>query len=180
MILKETTIGGAYIIEPDVFIDERGTFVKAFAEKAFLEKGVAVKFEENFYSISKKNTVRGMHFQKAPKNMAKVVYVTSGSILDVILDIRKDSPTYGHYFSIVLSGENHLAMYVPSGCAHGFLSTEDNSCTIYLQEKAHAPDHEYGINAFSFGMDWGAIDPIISDKDKNLTQFKDFESPFTN
>ncbi len=178
MKIEKTKIEGVYTIESDVFSDERGTFVKYFNKDIFEKNSLVINFEENFYSISNKNVIRGMHFQKSSKAMAKVVYVTQGAILDVVLDIRKNSPTYGQYFSIEISADNHTAVYIPQGCAHGFLSLEDGSCTIYLQEKVYAPEYEDGINPNSFGMNWEISNPIISQKDQNLTIFQDFNSPF--
>ncbi len=178
MKIEKTKIEGVYTIEPDIFTDERGSFVKPFNKEVFAENGLVTNFEENFYSISKKNVMRGMHFQKHPKAMAKVVYVTKGAILDIILDIRKNSSTYGQYFSIEISAANHVAVYIPQGCAHGFLSLEDDSCTMYLQEVAHSPENEYGIHMDSFGVDWGVTDFIISKKDQMFPLFQDFNSPF--
>lgn len=180
MKIEKTKIEGVYIIEPDIFIDERGTFVKPFNKNVFKKEGLVTNFEENFYSISRKNVIRGMHFQKPPKAMAKLVYVSSGAILDIVLDIRKNSPTYGQHINIEISDKNHLAVYIPAGCAHGFLSLEDDSCTVYLQETVRSVEDELGINIKSLGLDLGAINLIISERDKKLPYLKDFDSPFIN
>jgi dTDP-4-dehydrorhamnose 3,5-epimerase len=178
MKITETKIKGAYIIEPDVFEDVRGTFIKPFNKDIFIANGLVHNFEENFYSISKKDAIRGMHFQKAPCAMAKLIYASCGSILDVVLDLRKGSPTYGQHFSIEISGSNHLAVYLPIGCAHGFLSLEDNTCIVYLQEKVYSAENEGGVHVDSFGMDWGKVKVIISKKDSEFPPLKAFDSPF--
>ena len=119
-----------------------------------------------------------MHFHLPPKDHAKLVYVTSGSILDVVLDLRKKSPTYGKYVQVELSQENHRMMYIPSGCAHGFLSLENKTCTVYLQTGMYSQKHDTGLLHDSFGMDWDIVKPIISKRDKSFISFKDFITPF--
>src|SRR3989338_2101838 len=146
----ETKLKGVYIMGPDVFSDERGFFLKSFDKDTFIENSLVGNFEENFFSVSKKNVIRGMHFQTPPNDHAKLVYVTHGSILDVVLDIRKGSPTYGEYVSEELSAKNHKMIYIHRGCAHGFISLADNSCTVYLQETARRAESESGIKFDSF------------------------------
>jgi len=180
MRITETKIKGVYLIKPDIFNDERGIFVKPFNIDSFKKKGLATNFEENFYSISKKGVARGMHFQKPPNTMAKLVYVSEGSILDIVLDVRKNSPTYRQHITIEISKKNHLAVYIPAGCAHGFLSLEDNSCTVYLQETVHSVNNEQGVNIQSLGLDLDISNLIISERDKKLPSLKDFDSPFIN
>lgn len=119
-----------------------------------------------------------MHFQMPPHDHAKIVYVTNGSIIDVILDIRNGSPTFGKYFECELSATNGLIIYIPIGCAHGFLSLEDASCVIYSHSTTYMPDSDSGIHYDSFGFNWGINKPIISDRDHKLVAFEDFESPF--
>lgn len=176
----ETNLQGVYILEPEVFQDERGLLVKPFNKKVFKEKGLTSNFEENYYSISNKNVIRGMHFQTQEHAHAKLVYATQGTILDVVLDLRKDSPTYGKYFSIELSEKNRRAVYLPKGCAHGFLSLKDNSCVVYMQEKERSTENEDGIHFNSFGMDWKVANPIVSKRDQELQNLNEFDSPFIN
>jgi dTDP-4-dehydrorhamnose 3,5-epimerase len=178
MKIIETKINGVYILEPEAFKDERGYLVKPFSKNIFTENNLTSNFEENYYSVSNKNVIRGMHFQMNEYDHAKVVYVTRGSILDVVLDLRKNSPTYGEYFTVELSSNNHKVVYMPKGCAHGFLSLEDNSCTVYLQEKARNTEFEGGIHFDSFGMDWNITNPIVSKRDQELQKLDDFDSPF--
>ena len=179
MKIIETKLKGVYVIEPDVFTDTRGVFVKPFSKDIFSENKLTSNFEENFYSVSNKNVIRGMHFQTPPMDHAKLVYVTRGSILDVVLDIRKGSPTYGDFFSVNLSDSNHSMIYIPIGCAHGFISLEDNSCTMYLQETVRSAENEGGIKFDSFGMDWGTKNQVTSDRDLMFPTLEDFDSPFT-
>ena len=178
MNIIKTKLLGVYIIEPDVFRDERGAFAKVFHKDTFIKGGMAFGFEESYYSLSKKNVLRGMHFQTPPKDHAKLVYVTAGAITDVVLDIRKGSLTYGQYIARELSDENHIMMYIPTGCAHGFLSLRDDSCVVYMQTSMYAPKHDGGIRIDSFGMEWHVQDPIISQRDQSFPAFQKFKTPF--
>ncbi len=178
MIFNKTKIDGLYIIEPDVFSDERGSLIKPFHKETFIKNGLDFIFEESLYTLSKKGVLKGMHFQSPPKDQSKLVYVQSGAILDVILDIRKKSPTYGQYISVELSDKNHKMVYLPEGCAHGFLSLEDNSCVGYLQSKMLSKTDEGGVRLDSFGMDWGVKNPIISTRDQAFPALEDFKTPF--
>lgn len=178
MKILDTKIPGVYSIEAFNFHDERGSFIKTFHKTTFLEKGMDVVFDESFYSISKKDVIRGMHFQIPPEDHSKLIYVPHGAITDVVLDIRKGSPTYGEYCSFELSADNHMMVYIPKGCAHGFISRQDGSCTVYLQSTMRSAECETGIKADSFGMEWGASQPIISTRDQAFMTLKDFNSPF--
>ena len=128
-------------------------------------------FKESYYSISHKSVIRGMHFQVPPFAHTKFVYLNQGRIIDVVLDIRKSSPTHGHYFSIELNTENPILIYIPIGCAHGFLSLEDHSMVTYLQTTCYNNECDKGINYNSFGMDWGIENPIISTRDLEFPDF---------
>lgn len=178
MKITKTKLDGVYIIEPHFFQDERGSLVKTFHKDTFIKNKMDFNFEESYYSISKKNVLRGMHFQAPPKDYAKLVYITNGTILDVVLDIRKGSPTYGEYISIELSGENHKMIYIPTGFAHGFLSLKDNSCTTYLQTTIYSPENDSGIRIDSFGMKWNVKNPIISKRDQSFPILEKCEPPF--
>lgn len=175
----KTTLSGVYLIQTDVFADDRGDFAKIFNHDAFAQAGLTSDFRESYYSVSKKNVIRGMHFQVPPMDHTKLVYVTSGSITDVVLDIREGSPTYGQYFSAELSAKNRHLMYIPPGFAHGFLSLQDGSSVTYLQTTTHSPDHDRGIHVDSFGMTWGIENPILSQRDQSFPSLKDFQTPFT-
>ncbi len=178
MKIDQTKIEGLKVITLDRFNDERGSLTVIYDKKSLDQIGFLKNFNQNYYSISKKNVIRGMHFQIPPEDHAKFVYVTRGKILDVILDIRKNSPTYGQYATVELSSENHVAVFIPRGCAHGFLAKEDDSCVIYLQETMRSPENEAGIRFDSFELDWGLKEPIISSRDLSLPAFNSYNSPF--
>ena len=178
MNIINTKINGVYVIEPTVFTDERGSFVKPFSKDVFQEKNLVTNFEENFFSFSKKDVIRGMHFQTPPHDHIKLIYVPKGKILDVVLDLRKESPTYGQHVSKELSEANKTMMYIPRGCAHGFLSLEEDSCTMYLQETIRNAESENGIHFNSFGMNWTTENPIVSTRDQEFCNLSEFKSPF--
>lgn len=178
MNFVETKIKGVFTIEANPFEDERGIFVKIFNRDEFRKQSLNVTFKESFYSTSKKGVIRGMHFHLPPKDHAKLIYVTSGAILDVVLDLRKGSPTFGKHASVELSAENKKMIFIPTGCAHGFLSLKDGSCTVYLQSSTYSKKHDAGIIYNSFEMDWKIKKPIISQRDLSFVAFKDFKSPF--
>ena len=178
MEIINTSIIGAFVIKPKMFKDERGIFIKTFHKDFFLKNGLSGDISENFFSVSKKNVIRGMHFQIPPHDHVKIVYVTRGSISDVILDIRMGSPTYGKYVIQELSAENGLIVYIPKGCAHGFSSPEDESCVAYLHSTPYVAECDTGIRYDSFGLDWGIVNPVISKRDQNLIKFEKFDSPF--
>lgn len=178
MEIAETTIKSVYIITPSVFTDERGKFVKTFNSENLEKVGIQMPVKEAFYSVSKKDVIRGMHFQTPPMDHAKLVSCPSGVILDVVVDIRKDSPTYGKFVSVELTPENGKAIYIPSGCAHGFLSLKENSVTAYLQSTVRSEKHEGGLRFDSFGMDWKVSSPITSARDLSFPTLADFVSTF--
>ena len=178
MEFVKTEIEGLYLIKPNIFEDNRGKFIKTFHLDTLEAHGLKGDFKEGFYSISQKDVLRGMHFQTPPHDHEKLVYVANGAILDVLLDIRKDSPTYGKHVSQELSAKNGYIFYVPKGCAHGFLSLEENTNVTYMQTTVYADGHDGGINYNSFGFDWNIDNPIISGKDEELVNFNDFNTPF--
>ena len=178
MKFVKTKLDGVYVIEPNIFEDERGEFIKTFHKDTFIKNGLNVDFKESYYSISKKNVLRGMHFQTPPQDYSKLVYVTSGSIIDVVLDIRKGSPTYGKYTQVELSDRNGKSIYIQAGFAHGFLSLEDDTCVIYAQTAMYSPENDSGIRADSFGFNWPVDKYIISKRDQNFVDFKNYASLF--
>lgn len=171
-------IPGVFVIEPTPFIDNRGFFVKTFNEDLFKSFGLETDFKESFFSVSNKNVIRGMHFHLPPKSHSKLVYVTNGKVLDVVVDLRKNSRTYGQYISAELSADNHQMLYIPKGCGHGFISLEDNTCTIYLQTGVYSQEFDSGIHFDSFGFTWPCKKPIISKRDNEMVLLKNFVSPF--
>lgn len=168
MIIKPTEIDGAFIIENKQFQDHRGLFVKTFHKETFRSHGLETDFQESFYSVSKNNVLRGMHFQLPPQDHAKLVYVVNGEILDVAVDIRNDSSAFGLFVAVDLSAGNGKSLYLPKGFAHGFLTLSENATVVYMTTTVHSPEHDAGIRWDSFGFDWGCQSPIVSDRDANF------------
>lgn len=178
MDVIKTNLPGLFVVKPKIFSDERGEFIKIFNEETFSETGLPFELKESYYSTSKKNVIRGMHFQTPPMAHTKLVYVTRGAIVDVVLDIRNGSSTYGQYAVLDLSEENRAIAYIPVGFAHGFMSLSDDTCVVYLQTTGYSPENDAGIHFESFGMDFGVEDPIVSMRDRAFPRLEDFESPF--
>lgn len=179
MDFSETNIPGAFIIKFDHHLDDRGAFIKTFHEEIYTKAG-AVKnnFKESYFSFSKKNVIRGMHFQLPPHQHAKLVYCIQGSVTDVLIDLRKQSPTYGKVFSTELSLENHLGVYIPEGVAHGFAAKTDNAGLLYNVTSIYNRESDSGIHYNSFGFNWGINDPVVSERDKSFVSFDNFKTPF--
>lgn len=173
-----TEFEGLKIIETNNFQDERGLFHKYFSKDDFSSLGLDTDFKESYYSINKKNVIRGMHFQIPPADHTKLVYVISGKIIDVCLDIRKNSKTYGKCFSVELSGAVAKCIYIPKGFAHGFVSLEDNTCVHYMQTSCYNKECDKGICYDSFGYSWNITNPIVSGRDLTHPKLNDFQSPF--
>lgn len=165
MFIENTFIPGLKLIRLKEFNDNRGSFIKVYNEEFFAENGLKTNFKESYYSISAKNVIRGMHFQLPPFEHTKLVYLNHGNIIDVVLDIRQSSPTYGKYFSIELNTENSVLVYIPVGCAHGFRSLEDHTMVTYLQTSVYDSNSDAGIHFDSFMMDWQCNQPIVSTRD---------------
>lgn len=181
--MKLTTfdIEGLLLIEPRVFHDDRGYFYESFNEDKYKEiLGSDIRFVQDNISCSKKNVLRGLHFQSPPFAQGKLVTVLSGSVLDVAVDIRKNSLTYGNCQIIELSAENKRQFWIPPGFAHGFVALEENSIFSYKCTNYYAPSHEHTLlwNAPELNIDWNVNDPIISDKDKIGQEFCTFVTPF--
>ncbi|MFZ1979304.1 MAG: dTDP-4-dehydrorhamnose 3,5-epimerase family protein [Bacteroidota bacterium] len=173
----QTEIPGVILIDNFTYDDERGGFIKAFSADFFELCGLSFIPREFYYSISKKNVIRGMHFQIPPKEHAKLIFVLEGAILDVVLDLRKSSPMFGKSTSYCLAkGENSI--YIPPGCAHGFKSLHENTITFYSQTSCYSKEHDTGVLWNSFGFDWGVGEPIVSERDKSFKTFNNFTSPF--
>jgi dTDP-4-dehydrorhamnose 3,5-epimerase len=178
MKITELQLSGCFLIESPKFSDVRGSFVKTYHESVFKDLGIDMKIAEEFYSFSKKDVIRGMHFQLPPSDHDKFVYCANGAVLDVFLDIRKESATFGQYLAIELSSENARSLFLPSGIAHGFLSLADNSLMVYKTSTVHNPIKDAGISWNSFGFEWPVDTPIISDRDLKHIPFSDFNTPF--
>ncbi|MDB3957855.1 dTDP-4-dehydrorhamnose 3,5-epimerase family protein [Opitutales bacterium] len=178
MIIESTSIEGLKIINCKILEDKRGSFLKTFNDEIFKSHAINVNIKETYYSVSHKDVIRGMHFQIPPHDHLKIVYVPAGRILDVVLDLRNGSPTYGETYSVELSAKNGKAILIPSGLAHGFKSLEDNAITTYMQTSCYAPNHDCGIRYDSFNFDWNCETPIISERDKSFDNFEDYHTPF--
>lgn len=178
MQIVETKIPGLKIFEPRIFEDVRGKFIKTFNNDFFQEHNLNISIKETYYSISHKDVIRGMHFQTPPYDHIKIVYVPFGKILDVVLDLRKGSPTFGKSFSIELSSENGKILIIPKGLAHGFKSLEDNTNVTYMQTTIYAPNNDEGIRYDSFGFDWQCDCPKISHRDMSFNSLEEYESNF--
>ncbi len=172
-------IEGLYIFKPKVFYDDRGYFFESFSTKTFEEIGQNINFKQDNQSFSRKGVLRGLHLQNPPYGQGKLVRVVKGRVLDVAVDVRKNSPTYGQYQMVELTEENGLQFFIPEGFAHGFITLED---TIFLYKctNFYQPGEDVTIkwNDPDLNIDWGNDKPIVSDKDQNGIYFKNFETKF--
>lgn len=173
-----TSLRGLFILETINFKDSRGSFQKLFNKEFFNENGLDSDFCEFYFSVNKKGVIRGMHFQLPPFDHTKLVYVSRGKILDVVVDIRKDSLTFGKYFSIELNESEGKYLYIPKGFAHGFASLEDGSIVNYAQTSCYSSLHDSGIDRNSFGFEWPFENPIVSGRDLTFKKIGEFNTPF--
>ena len=180
----QTKISDLITIEPTVFGDARGYFLESYNEKKFEEIVGKTLFVQDNESKSSKGVLRGLHFQKPPFEQAKLVRCIEGEVLDVAIDIRKGSPTYGYHVAVKLSGENKKQLFVPRGFAHGFLVLSDTATVAYKVDNTYAPEFDAGIrwNDKKLNIQWGLEESevLVSAKDAELPFFSEFESPFTN
>lgn len=180
MEIIETKIKDLYIIKPKVFADARGYFFESYNKDAFTKQGIPVEFVQDNQSLSNKGVLRGLHFQAPPFAQGKLVRVIKGSVLDVAVDIRKNSPTYGEHVSIELTEENKTMFYIPPGFAHGFATLEDNTIFSYKCTQTYNKESEGTLlwNDSELAINWILENPLLSDKDKVGTMLKEFISPF--
>lgn len=182
MEVIKTDIEGVVIIEPRVFRDSRGYFFESFSQKEFEQKVRKVNFVQDNESCSSYGVMRGLHFQAPPHSQSKLVRCVRGRVLDVALDIRRGSPTYGRHVAVELSEENHRQFFVPRGFAHGFSVLSETAVFQYKCDNYYCPSSEGGISITdsSLGIDWmlPVSDAILSEKDGRHPQFADFVSPF--
>jgi len=172
---------GLWLYAPKVFKDERGFFMESYNQAAFEAQGLDVAFIQDNHALSRsKGVLRGLHFQNPPKAQTKLVRVTRGEALDVVVDLRKGSPTFGQWKSFTLTESNFLQLLVPKGFAHGYLTLTPDVEFLYKVDELYAPDHDRGIlwNDPDLAVEWGVADPILSPKDARLGRLRDFESPF--
>lgn len=183
MNVIDTEIEGLKIIEPKVFGDARGYFFESFSERDFAEQtGISVKFVQDNESKSRYGVVRGLHFQKPPYAQAKLVRVVVGTVLDIAVDIRQGSPTYGHHVAVELSAENHRQLFLPKGMAHGFSVLSDEVVFQYKCDEYYNPQSEGAIawDDPTLAIDWRVPSDkvLLSEKDRHHPGFNEFISPF--
>jgi len=180
MDVTRTNIEGVLIITPDIFTDERGYFFESYNREKFLRFGIEPLFLQDNESRSKKGVLRGLHFQVPPYAQGKLLRVTNGSALDVAVDLRKNSPTYGKWTSVFLSAQNKVIFWIPEGFAHGFYAMEDDTVFSYKCTNVYNKESERTIqwDDPNLAVDWQVTTPIVSMKDRQAVRFRDFITPF--
>ncbi|MEI8072413.1 MAG: dTDP-4-dehydrorhamnose 3,5-epimerase family protein [Planctomycetota bacterium] len=179
MHIQRTPLRAVKLIEHSFASDHRGSFTKTFNASSLKALGIDFTPQECFYSISKKNVIRGMHFHSPPHDHDKIVFCTEGRILDVALDIRPSETSYGKHVAYELSPESHKALFIPKGFSHGFLALSETATTFYLVNGEFHADADNGVHYNSFGFEWPVLSPILSDRDLALKSFKTLLSPYT-
>ena len=183
MEIIKTPIEGLLVIKPQVFVDARGYFVETYNEKRYREAGIDAQFVQDNQSCSSYGVVRGLHFQRPPYTQAKLVCCTVGRVLDIAVDLRKNSPTFGQWHSVELSAENHLQFFIPKGFAHGFSVLSETAVFTYKCDELYHPEADGGIllSDPDLAIDWQGPEElrILSEKDKKHPLLKDFDNPFS-
>jgi len=181
MELIKTLISDVYIIEPTVFEDYRGFFMESWSERTFEAAGLSYRFVQDNHSASLvKGTLRGIHFQKGEKAQAKLVRCIKGAVLDIAVDLRSDSPTYRKWVAVELSAENKKQLLIPRGFGHGFVTLTNETEFLYKVDNFYSPEADGGIrwNDPELSIDWGVMDPVLSQKDQALPWLRDVETGF--
>jgi len=181
MNVIKTDLEGVLIIEPQVFGDNRGWFMETYSKSKLQELGIDAEFVQDNHSFSaQKGTLRGIHFQNEPAAQAKLIRCTQGSVLDVAVDLRKGSPTYKKWVSIELSAENKKMFFIPKGFGHGFMTLEDNTEFQYKVDDYYSKENDRSIkyNDPEIGVDWGQVEPVLSEKDKSAPLLKNSDVNF--
>lgn len=173
-----TPLEGCFELQPIVRGDNRGSFVKTFHADTFAELKLVTDFKEEYFSTSTKNVVRGMHFQIPPADHVKLVCCIEGAVKDVVVDLRKNSATFGKHCAFYLNGERMNMLYIPKGFAHGFLTLSERATMFYKLTTVYSPENDKGILWNSCGIDWQCDAPILSDRDKTHPTLAEFDSPF--
>lgn len=180
MQIETTALTGVLVLTPRRFGDARGWFAETFNVTRMAEAGIDIAFVQDNHSFSAaKGTLRGLHYQKPPHAQDKLVRCSRGAILDVAVDARVGSETYGHWVGVELTAENGRQLLVPKGFLHGFVTLTDDTEVQYKCSDIYAPDCDGGVRWDSLGIDWGVTDPVLSDKDRVAPAFADWQSPFT-
>lgn len=180
MEFKELNIKGLVLVEPKVLADERGFFLERYKEQLFSENGIKTRFVQDNHSQSMRGVLRGLHFQIPPASQAKLVWVVSGEIFDVAVDLRANSPTYGQHEAIILSAENKKMFFMPAGFAHGFQVLSETADVLYKISDYYNSEFDKGIlwNDPALNIKWPLPNSIVSAKDQKHPLLKDFKSPF--
>ena len=176
MIFTETPLKGAFVIEPEIIKDERGFFARTFCREEFAARGLNPNVAQcNLSFNAKKGTVRGMHYQAEPYAEVKLVRCTRGTIYDVIIDLRKNSPTFKKWFAVELAAKNNKMLYVPENFAHGFQTLEENTEVFYQMSEFYRPEYAGGVRWDDpvFGIEWPTGPRVIADKDRNHPDFRE-------
>jgi dTDP-4-dehydrorhamnose 3,5-epimerase len=174
MVIRATALAGTHILEPEPMADARGFFARLWSVDALQARGLVARFNHASVSFNhRKGTLRGMHYQAAPFAETKLVRCTRGAIYDVALDLRKGSPTFGHWIAAELTAENHRLLYIPAGCAHGFQTLADDSEVEYMIDAEYSPAHGRGVrwNDPAFGIGWPNDERTINDRDRQYPDF---------
>ena len=177
--LRETGLPGCVELQGVVRDDARGSFLKTFHVDFFRQAGLRSDFREQYFSVSKKGVLRGLHFQAPPHDHAKLVYCTDGEVMDVVVDLREGSPAFGRHIRLELSAGRGNLVYIPSGMAHGFIARSASAALVYNVTSAHFPGCDTGIRWDRVGVEWGAAAPLVSDRDAGLPPFSQFSTPFS-
>ena len=180
MEIVKTKIADLYIVKPKVFEDHRGYFFESYNKHDFMNAGIDKNFVQDNESMSQKGVLRGLHFQKPPFEQGKLVRVMQGAVLDVAVDLRKSSATYGEWVAVELTQENKWMYWIPPGFAHGFVSLKNNTVFFYKCTNIYNKESEGSIlwNDPTLNIDWKIEKPILTEKDKTASLFNDFDSPF--
>lgn len=178
MKIIKTPIKGCFELHPKVFQDTRGRLVKTYHEDVFASNGLATDFTEEYYSVSNQSVLRGLHFQLPPNDHVKCVTCLQGRIFDVVVDLRKISPTYQKHFYLKLDSEKGNMLYIPKGLAHGFYVLSDQAIFLCRSNVVYKPESDTGVRWDSCGIKWPNKNPILSDRDKQMIKLDDFISPF--
>jgi dTDP-4-dehydrorhamnose 3,5-epimerase len=171
-------IAGVKLIRPAAQHDRRGTFVKTMQAETFSKHGIPMQYAEQYYSVSKNNVLRGLHFQTPPHDHYKLVTCIAGEAFDVVVDLRRGSRTYGQHESFELNGAGGDSVFVPAGCAHGFYVRSESATLLYNVSTVYAPSHDTGIRWDSIGVSWPSANPVVSERDAGLLAFAEFNTPF--
>lgn len=174
----KTALPGCMELLPRRLEDERGCFVKVFHRDTFSRLGFAADFPEEYYSTSRRHVIRGLHFQTPPAQHAKLVFCTYGRVLDVAVDLRAGSPSFGQHVALELSATKANMLYLPEGVAHGFCVLSDQATMIYKVSSQYSPENDKGILWSSAGIEWPTTNPILSQRDRSHPRLDEFETPF--